>query len=196
MPYFFKSRHVAQVVLALLVISGLLGIWQGTLFPLPLPDFIPTLARAIPADALAATCAVTAIALAAYPTVQVWERTAPRGVLLHSYLLASGLGLLTSLTFGLACLGGPVTGTVLLKLLGLLGCVSVLYRPLGSGVSLLPAAFLLLTTVFARQPGGGFAPWAWLMSPNPNLFQVLATCALAALAGLLLERWGLVSGRR
>lgn len=190
MRYFLKSRYVVQVVLVLLLVSGLLGLWQGTLLYLPLPDFIPTLARSIPADAVLVACAVTAIALAAYPTTRIWEQVAPRGVLACSHLLAVSLGLFACLTFSAACLWGPASGPVLVKLLGLLGLVSILYRPLGPYVSLLPPSFLLLTTVFARRPGGDFAPWAWLFDAHPNPTQVLLTCALAGLVALALQRWG------
>ena len=106
MRYFLKSRYVVQVVLVLLFVSGLLGLWQGTLLYLPLPDFIPTLARSIPADAVLVACAVTAIALAAYPTTRIWEQVAPRGVLTYSHLLAVSLGLFACLTFSAVCLWG------------------------------------------------------------------------------------------
>ncbi|MGV3016662.1 hypothetical protein [Rothia sp. 88186D007BW] len=192
MRYFLKSRNLMRPTLVLLLSSGLLALWKGTSLYLPLPDFIPTLARSVPVDAVLIVCSVTAIALAAYPGAQLWERVAPRSIQMYSYFLATGLGLFTCFTFGIACLGDSTVWLVLMKLLGLLGVVSVLYRCLGAYVSLIPSILLVLSTIFARRSGGGLAPWAWLVNNDPQLYQVILTLVAAGMGVVLAERFHLV----
>lgn len=178
----------------LLLSSGSLALWKGASLYLPLPEFIPTLARSVPVDAVLVTCSVTAIAIAAYPGTQLWERVAPRGIQKHSYFLATGLGLFTCFAFCIVCLGDSTIWLVLIKLLGLLGLTSVLYRYLGSHVSLIPSAFLMVSTIFARRPGGGVAPWAWLVNNEPQAYQVILTFVVVGTGAFLAERFHFVIG--
>ncbi len=196
MRYFLRSRLLTKVIPVLLLCSGLLALWKGTLIRLPLPDFIPTLARSVPVDAVLMTCSVTAIAVAAYPGTQLWERAAPRSVSAYSYLLAAGLGLFSGLSCGVVYLGDPSVWPVLMKLLGLVGIISVLYRCIGLYVSLIPSAFLIVSTIFARRPGEGIAPWAWLVNSDPQLHQVIGTLVLVGAVAFLADYWQRVLGRK
>lgn len=191
MKHLLRARKIQPTLLflALLALAG--SLWAGTSILLPLPQFIRTLALSIPSGSLIAVLTATAIGLSSYPDIKQWERVAPRNIFTISQLLTGFYFFAFTLIY-LVCamLFGHSTSIFILplKLLVLLILQGILFSIIGSKVSLLPTAILLLSTAFARTPTGGIAPWAWLLNTTVDYRGILVTVFLAGLSLFLFSR--------
>lgn len=181
MKYFLMSRRVLPATVGLTALTVVLALWGGLVVTLPMPDFIPTLAQVMPLEALILTLVVTVIALASYPDIALWERVAGRSVLLYSHVLALCLGVCVSGLYGLVAFSSDGRVMTSVKCVVMLGMVACLYQPFGSKVTLVPALLLAFNMVFARRPGSGLGPWAWLIDGSPSVLAMAVTLLMSAI---------------